>query len=67
MQSPAWVPIPDGRYDNGLQDQTYQKFLDYLEVSHLDQVLEKSSEKLMAANRALIADSVFGMLEHPPR
>jgi carboxylesterase type B len=63
MQSPAWVPIPDGNYDNGLQDQKYEEFLGYLQVSHLEEVREKTTEELMEANRALIANSTFGMLE----
>ena len=63
MQSPAWVPIPEGNYDNGLQDQKYEEFLGYLQVSHLEEVREKTTEELMEANRALIANSTFGMLE----
>jgi carboxylesterase type B len=66
MQSPAWVPMPDGRYDNGLQDQKYEEFLGYLQVSHLEEVLEKTIEELREANRALIANSTFGMLEPSP-
>jgi hypothetical protein len=63
MQSPAWVPMPDGMDDNGLQDQKYEEFLGYLEISQLEEVWEMTTEKLMEANRALIANSTFGMLE----
>ena len=66
MQSPAWVPMPDGRDDNGLQDQKYEEFLGYLQVSHLDDVLQAQTEDLVAANRALIANSTFGMFEASP-
>jgi carboxylesterase type B len=65
MQSPAWVPMPDGWDDNGLQDQKYEEFLGYLQVSHLEEVWEMKTEKLMEANRALIANSSFGMFEPP--
>jgi carboxylesterase type B len=63
MQSPAWVPMPDGKYDNGLQDQKYEEFLGYLEISKLEEVYEMSTEELMEANRKLIANSTFGMFE----
>jgi carboxylesterase type B len=66
MQSPAWVPMPDGRDDNGLQDQKYEEFLGYLQVSHLDDVLQAQTEDLVAANRALITNSTFGMFEASP-
>jgi carboxylesterase type B len=66
MQSPAWVPIPDGNYDNGRQDQKYEEFLGYLQVSHLKDAWEAQTKDLVAANRKLIANSAFGMFEPLP-
>lgn len=61
-QSPGWAPV----VSNQQQEQVYNGFLSYANVTSLDEARELSSEQVIAANTAQISGAPFGGFTYGP-